>query len=118
MEETGRQARWMRTAHLLLLAGLGIALMIPAAVSARAQAAPSPTGEPTISGAPVVGNTAHLVERIIQRHRAVQLHLPAGYGARRAGAEVTAKAAQRFLVRRSSVTSSGRQTSATVYAYA
>jgi len=57
MEETGRQARRMRTAHLLLLVGLGIALMIPAAVSARAQAAPSPTGEPTISGAPVVGNT-------------------------------------------------------------
>ena len=36
---------------------IGIAVMIPAAVSASAQAAPSPTGEPTISGTPVVGNT-------------------------------------------------------------
>ena len=45
------------TQDLLLLAAIGIAVMIPAAVSASAQAAPSPTGEPTISGAPVVGNT-------------------------------------------------------------
>jgi hypothetical protein len=38
------------------LVAVGIAVMIPAAVSASAQAAPSPTGEPTISGTPVVGN--------------------------------------------------------------
>jgi hypothetical protein len=47
----------MGNAGLLLLAALGIAVMIPAAISASAKAAPSPTGQPTISGTPVVGNT-------------------------------------------------------------
>jgi hypothetical protein len=40
-----------------LLAAIGIAVLIPAAVSAGARAAPSPTGQPTISGTPVVGTT-------------------------------------------------------------
>ena len=57
MEPRGRQARWIGNAGLLLLVAIGIAVMIPAAVSASAQAAPRPTGEPTISGTPVVGNT-------------------------------------------------------------
>jgi hypothetical protein len=56
MEPRGRQARWRPSARLLLLAAIGIAVLIPAAVSARAQTAPRPTGEPTISGTAVVGN--------------------------------------------------------------
>lgn len=57
MEPRSRQARWIGNAGVLLLAAIGIAVMIPAAVSAGAQAAPKPTGEPTISGTPIVGNT-------------------------------------------------------------
>ena len=57
MEPRGRQARRIGSAGVLLLAAIGIAVMIPAAVSASGQAAPKPTGEPTISGTPVVGNT-------------------------------------------------------------
>ena len=57
MELRGRQARWIGNAGVLLLAAIGIAVMIPASVSASAQTAPKPTGEPTISGTPVVGNT-------------------------------------------------------------
>jgi hypothetical protein len=56
MERRGRHARWVGNSGLLLLAATGIAVMIPAAVSAGAQAAPSPTGQPTISGTAVVGN--------------------------------------------------------------
>ena len=75
MELRGRQARWTGNAGLLLLVAIGIAVMIPAAASASAQAAPGPTGEPTISGAPVVGNTLTASARIIQWHEAVQVHL-------------------------------------------
>lgn len=56
MEPRGRQARRRRNARLLLLAAIGIAVTIPTAVSASAQAPPRATGEPTISGTPVVGN--------------------------------------------------------------
>jgi hypothetical protein len=55
MEPRGRQASRTPSARLLFLLAIGIAVIIPAAVSARAQAAPRPTGEPTISGTPVVG---------------------------------------------------------------
>src|SRR2546423_12538703 len=50
MKPRGRQARWIGNAGLLLLAVIGIAVMIPAAVSASAQAAPRATGQPTIAG--------------------------------------------------------------------
>lgn len=56
MKAGGRQARRTPKARLLLMAAVGIAVLIPAAVSARAQTAPKPTGEPTISGTAVVGN--------------------------------------------------------------
>ena len=57
METRGRQVRWLRNARLFLIGALAIAVLVPASVSAGAQAAPSPTGQPTISGTPVVGNT-------------------------------------------------------------
>ena len=57
MEERARQPRWPIDSALLLLASFGFAVAIPAAVSAGAQAAPRPTGQPTISGTAVVGNT-------------------------------------------------------------
>lgn len=56
MQGTGRHALRIPNALLLLLTAIGIAVMIPAAVSARAQAPPRATGEPRISGTPVVGN--------------------------------------------------------------
>jgi hypothetical protein len=56
MKARGTQARRTPDARLLLLAAMWIAVLIPAAVSASAQAAPQPTGEPTISGTPVIGN--------------------------------------------------------------
>lgn len=56
MESKGRQVRWKGSGGLLLLAVIAIAVMVPASVSAGARTAPKPTGEPTISGTPVVGN--------------------------------------------------------------
>jgi hypothetical protein len=57
MKATGRLHRW----HARLLGcGLGgavaIAVAIPAAGSARSEAAPKPTGQPTITGRPIEGN--------------------------------------------------------------
>src|ERR671937_3109276 len=57
METRGRQVRWLRKARLFLLGALALAVLVPASVSASAQAAPRPTGQPTISGTPVVGST-------------------------------------------------------------
>jgi hypothetical protein len=56
MYRRGRQPRRIPNARLLVLAALGIAVMIPAAVSASAQAPPKASGQPTISGRPIVGN--------------------------------------------------------------
>jgi hypothetical protein len=56
MKARGRQARRTPNARLLFLAAIGIAVLIPTAVSARAQAPPRATGEPAISGTPIVGN--------------------------------------------------------------
>ena len=53
----GRTTTWSLSGGVLLLVSVAVALLLPSGGFARAQAAPKPTGQPTISGRAVQGRT-------------------------------------------------------------